>query len=171
MVKCTVWINVLNPVLETWVSASFRGEAVTFYPGSFVLAPNPAPRAAFPLKLVLFLFSGDLSSGYMDDLKQETAKGPAYPLPSSRPPNNTAAPPNRLSTSTSGPRPGCQPSPPRALKLNNVDSQGVRGRSRNSHNGALAPGHVPAAYPARSLYPENLVPSFPRGPSGRYGAR
>lgn len=113
---------------------------------------------------------GDLSSGYMNDLKQEMAKGPTYPLPSSRPPNNTTAPPNRLSTSTSGPRPGCQPSPPRALKLNNLDSQGVRGRSRNSHNGALAPGHVPAAYPARSLYPENLVPSFPRGPSGRYGA-
>ncbi|KAG5198750.1 TRAF-type zinc finger domain-containing protein 1 isoform X2 [Ovis aries] len=113
---------------------------------------------------------GDLSSGYMDDLKQETAKGPAYPIPSSRPPNNTTVPSNRLSTSTSGPRPGCQPSPPRALKLNNLDSQGVRGRSRNSHNGALATGHVPAAYPARSLYPENLVPSFPRGPSGRYGA-
>lgn len=106
----------------------------------------------------------------MNDLKQEMAKGPTYPLPSSRPPNNTTAPPNRLSTSTSGPRPGCQPSPPRALKLNNLDSQGARGRSRNSHNGALAPGHVPAAYPARSLYPENLVPSFPRGPSGRYGA-
>lgn len=113
---------------------------------------------------------GDLSSGYMNDLKQEMAKGPTYPLPSSRPPNNTTAPPNRLSTSTSGPRPGCQPSPPRALKLNNLDSQGVRGCNRNSHSGALAPGHVPAAYPARSLYPENLVPSFPRGPSGRYGA-
>ncbi|KAM9746681.1 TRAF-type zinc finger domain-containing protein 1 isoform 2-T2 [Dama dama] len=129
------------------------------------------PREASPeLPKRRVRHQGDLSSGYMDDLKQETAKGPAYPLPSSRPPNNTAAPPNRLSTSTSGPRPGCQPSPPRALKLNNVDSQGVRGRSRNSHNGALAPGHVPAAYPARSLYPENLVPSFPRGPSGRYGA-
>lgn len=49
-----VWMDVLNPVLQTWVSASFRGEAVIFYPGSFVLASNPAPRAAFALKLVLF---------------------------------------------------------------------------------------------------------------------
>ena len=52
-----MWINVLNPVLETWVSASFRGEGVIFYPGSFVLALNPAPRAAFPLKLLLFFSS------------------------------------------------------------------------------------------------------------------
>lgn len=51
-----MWINVSNPVLETWVSASFRDEAVIFYPASFVPAPNPAliARAAFSLKLVLF---------------------------------------------------------------------------------------------------------------------
>ncbi|KAJ8776453.1 hypothetical protein J1605_015476 [Eschrichtius robustus] len=55
-------------------------------------------------------------------------------------------------------------------QLNNLDSQGIQGRSRNSHNGALAPGHVPVVHSARSLYPENLVPSFPCGPSGRYGA-
>ena len=49
-----MWVNILNPVLQTRVSASFRDEADIFYPGSFVLAPNPALRAAFPLKLVLF---------------------------------------------------------------------------------------------------------------------
>ncbi|KAM9055090.1 TRAF-type zinc finger domain-containing protein 1 isoform 2-T2 [Megaptera novaeangliae] len=113
---------------------------------------------------------GDLSSGYMDGIKQEVAKGPTCPLPASRPTNTMTATSNRLPTSTSGPRPGCQPSPPRALKLNNLDSQGIQGRSRNSHNGALAPGHVPVVHSARSLYPENLVPSFPCGPSGRYGA-
>ncbi|XP_057603131.1 TRAF-type zinc finger domain-containing protein 1 isoform X2 [Hippopotamus amphibius kiboko] len=114
----------------------------------------------------------DLSSGYMDDIKQEMAKEPTYPLPASRPTDSMTATSHRLSASTSGPRPGCQPSPPRTLKLNNLDSQGIRGRSRNSLNGALAPGHVPGVplHPARSLYPENLVPSFPRGPSGRYGA-
>uniref|UniRef100_A0A8C3X0B7 TRAF-type zinc finger domain-containing protein 1 n=1 Tax=Catagonus wagneri TaxID=51154 RepID=A0A8C3X0B7_9CETA len=113
---------------------------------------------------------GDLSSDYMDDIKQEMAKGPTYSLPLSRPINNLTATSNCLSVSTSGPRSGCQPSPPRTLKLNNLDSQGIRGRNRNSHNGALAPGHVPAVHPARSLYPENLVPAFSRGPSGRYGA-
>ncbi|XP_022406547.1 TRAF-type zinc finger domain-containing protein 1 isoform X1 [Delphinapterus leucas] len=113
---------------------------------------------------------GDLSSGYMDDIKQEMAKGPTYPLPASRPTNNMTATSNCLTTSTPGPRPGCQPSPPRTLKLNNLDSQGIQGHNRNSHNGALAPGHVPVVHSARSLYPENLVPSFPRGPSGRYGA-
>ncbi|KAF5929287.1 hypothetical protein HPG69_019308 [Diceros bicornis minor] len=110
---------------------------------------------------------GDLSSGYMDDIKQETANWPTYPLPPSRPINNMTATSNRLSTSASGPRPGCQPSPPRVLKLNNLDSQG---RNRNSHNGAMATGHVPVIHPTRNLYPENLVPSFPRGSSGRYGA-
>uniref|UniRef100_A0A8D1MLG8 TRAF-type zinc finger domain-containing protein 1 n=1 Tax=Sus scrofa TaxID=9823 RepID=A0A8D1MLG8_PIG len=113
---------------------------------------------------------GDLSSDYMDDIKQEMAKGPTYPLPLSRPINNMTATSNRLSVSTSGPRPGCQPSPPRTLKLNNLDNQGIRGRNRNSHNGALASEQIPAVHPARSLYPENLVSAFPRGPSGRYGA-
>ncbi|XP_073737211.1 TRAF-type zinc finger domain-containing protein 1 isoform X1 [Callorhinus ursinus] len=112
---------------------------------------------------------GDLASGYMDDIKQETAKGPTYPLPPSRPINNMTATCNRLSTSTSGPRPGCQPSPPRILKLNNLDSQDGRARNRNSHNAAMATGHVPVIHPVRNLYPENLVPTFPRGPSGRYG--
>ncbi|VFV23788.1 traf-type zinc finger [Lynx pardinus] len=113
---------------------------------------------------------GDLSSGYMDDIKQEMAKGPTYPLPPSRPINNMTPTCNRLSTSTSSPRPGCQPSPPRILKLNNLDSQDSRGRNRNSHNSAMATGHAPVIHPVRNLYPENLVPSFPRGPSGRYGA-
>ncbi|KAM9622802.1 TRAF-type zinc finger domain-containing protein 1 isoform 1-T1 [Trichechus inunguis] len=94
---------------------------------------------------------GDLSSGYIDDIKQETAKGPTYPLSPSRPINNMTATCNRLS------EPGCQPSPSRILKLNNSDS---RGRNRNSHNGAMAPGHVP----------ENLMPSSPRRPAGRNGA-
>lgn len=108
---------------------------------------------------------GDLSSGYMDDIKQETVKEPTYPLPPSRPVNNMMAACNRLSTS--GSRPGCQPSPPRVMKLNNLDSQDSQGRS---HHGAMATGHVPVIHPARNLYPENLVPSPPHGPSGRYGA-
>lgn len=112
---------------------------------------------------------GDLSSGYMDDIKQETPKGPTYPLPPSRPINNMMAACNRLSTST-GSRPGGQPSPPGVMKLNNLDSQDIRERSRNSHNGAMATGHVPVIHPVRNLYPENLVPSFPHGPAGRYGA-
>jgi len=105
----------------------------------------------------------------MDDIKEETAKGTTYPLPPSRPINNMTATCNRLSTSTSGPRTGCQPSPPRILKLNNLDSQDGRARNRNSHNAAMATGHVPVIHPVRNLYPENLVPTFPRGPSGRYG--
>ncbi|XP_003420363.1 TRAF-type zinc finger domain-containing protein 1 isoform X2 [Loxodonta africana] len=113
---------------------------------------------------------GDLSSGYMDDTKQETAKGPTYPGPPNRPINNMMATYNRLSKSMSGPRPGCQPSPPRVLKLNNSDSQDIRGQNGNGHNGAVAPGHISVIHPVRNLYPENLVPSFPRGPAGRYGA-
>ncbi|XP_036785263.2 TRAF-type zinc finger domain-containing protein 1 isoform X1 [Manis pentadactyla] len=112
---------------------------------------------------------GALSSGCMDDTKQETAKGPTYPLPPSRSINNMMAAYNRVPASTPGPRPGCQPSPPRVLKLNNLDSQDIRGRNQNSLNGALATGHVSVIHPVRNLYPENLVPSFPCGPSGRYG--
>ncbi|XP_053446228.1 TRAF-type zinc finger domain-containing protein 1 isoform X2 [Nycticebus coucang] len=111
---------------------------------------------------------GDLSSGYMDDIKQETANGPTYPLPPSRPINSMKATYNRLSKSTSGPRPGCPPSPPCVLKLNNPDSQDIQGQNRNSQNGAA--GHVPVIQSVRNLYPENLVPSFPHGPAGRYGA-
>lgn len=33
----------------------------------------------------------------------------------------------------------------------------------------MASGHVPVIHPVRNLYPENLVPTFSRGPSGRYG--
>ncbi|XP_016058575.1 PREDICTED: TRAF-type zinc finger domain-containing protein 1 isoform X3 [Miniopterus natalensis] len=110
---------------------------------------------------------GDLSSGYMDDIKQETDKVPTYPLPPSRPINNMMTSCNRVSTSTSGPRPGSQPS---VMKLNNLDSQDSQGRNRNSHNGAMATGHVPVIHPVRNLYPDNLAPSFPRGSSGRYGS-
>ncbi|XP_029777327.1 TRAF-type zinc finger domain-containing protein 1 isoform X2 [Suricata suricatta] len=129
---------------------------------------HPETSAELPKRRVRH--QGDLSSGYMDDIKQETAKGPTYPLPPRRPINNMTATCNRLSTSTSGSRPGCQPSPPRILKLNNLDSQDSRGRDRNSHNSAMDTEHAPVIHPVRSLYPENLVPSFPRGPSGRYGA-
>ncbi|XP_036304980.1 TRAF-type zinc finger domain-containing protein 1 isoform X2 [Pipistrellus kuhlii] len=109
---------------------------------------------------------GDLSSGYMDDIKQETAKVPTYPLPPSRPINNTMATYNRVSTSTSSPKSGSQPS---IMKLNNLDSQDIRGWNRNTHNGAMAAGQIPVIRSVRSLYPENLAPSFPRGPSGRHG--
>lgn len=78
--KCTVWVNVLNPVLQTRVSASFRDEAVIFYPGSFVLAPNPALSSPFPLKLVLFFSSQEtcLLVTWMIS-SRKTAKGPALP--------------------------------------------------------------------------------------------
>ncbi|XP_071065897.1 TRAF-type zinc finger domain-containing protein 1 isoform X2 [Dasypus novemcinctus] len=117
---------------------------------------------------------GDLSSGYMDDIEQlndtETAKGPTYPLPPNRPINNMTATCNRLSKSTSGLRPGCQPSPPRVMKLNNSDSQDIQGQNQNTHSGTMASGHISVIHPIRNIYPENLVPSFPRGPAGRYGA-
>ncbi|KAM6155472.1 TRAF-type zinc finger domain-containing protein 1 [Rhynchocyon petersi] len=109
---------------------------------------------------------GDLPSSYMDDIKQEMVKGPTYPLPPSRPLNNMMATCNRLSKAMSGPRLGCQPSPPRVLKLNNPD---IQERSRSSHNGGVAPGHLSASHPAQN-HPETLVPSFPRGPAGRFGA-
>ncbi|XP_077016004.1 TRAF-type zinc finger domain-containing protein 1 isoform X1 [Tamandua tetradactyla] len=111
---------------------------------------------------------GDLSSGCMDDIKQETAKGRSYPLSPSRPINNVMASCNRLSKSSSS-RPGCQPSPPRVLKLNNSDSQDIRGRNQNSHSGSMATGHISVIHPIRNVYPENVVPSYPRGPAGRYG--
>ncbi|XP_007936371.1 TRAF-type zinc finger domain-containing protein 1 [Orycteropus afer afer] len=125
------------------------------------------PSAELPRRRVRH--QGDPSSSYMDDIKQQMAKAPTYPLPASRPLNNTTAACDRLSKSTPGPRPGCQPSPPRVLKLNNSDTQDIRGRGQNSHNGAMAPGHVSVIHPVRNLYPEALVPSFPRGPAGRYG--
>ncbi|XP_005403246.2 PREDICTED: TRAF-type zinc finger domain-containing protein 1 [Chinchilla lanigera] len=114
---------------------------------------------------------GDLSSGYMDDIKQEAAKGPTYPLPPSRAINNVTTSFNRLSKSTSAPRPGSQPSPPRVVKLSNSDSHDIQGRNRNSLNGAQAAGPAAVVQPGRSLYPESRVPSFPRGPAGRHGAR
>ncbi|KAM5238257.1 TRAF-type zinc finger domain-containing protein 1 [Ctenodactylus gundi] len=113
---------------------------------------------------------GDLSSSYMDDLKQETAKGPTYPLPTSRPINNVTATYNRLSESTFGPRPGCQPSPPRALKLNNSASRDTRERDRSGQNGAVATGRTSVIHSVQNLCPEDLVPSFPRSPTGRFGS-
>ncbi|XP_036132959.1 TRAF-type zinc finger domain-containing protein 1 isoform X1 [Molossus molossus] len=113
---------------------------------------------------------GDLSSRYMDDIKQETTKESTYPLPPSIPINHIKITCNRVSTSKSGPKPGSQPSPPRVMQLNNFDSQDIRGQNRNSHNGAAATGHVPVIHPVRNLHPENLAPSFSRGPSGRYGS-
>ncbi|MEJ1282024.1 TRAF type zinc finger domain containing 1 [Cricetulus griseus] len=102
---------------------------------------------------------GDPSSGYMD-VKQEAAKGSTCSLSPSRTMNNVT---------TCNPRSECQPSPPRVLKLNNSDSQD-RGQSRGSQNGPVASGHAPVIHSIRNIYPENLVPSFPHGPSGRYGA-
>lgn len=112
---------------------------------------------------------GELYSSYMDDIKQETAKGPSCPLSPSRTINNMSATCNRLSpsTSTAGCRPECQSSPAHGLKLNN--SQDLQGRKCSSQNGATA--HVPVTPSTRSLYPENLVPSLPHGATGRYGAR
>ncbi|XP_006894740.1 PREDICTED: TRAF-type zinc finger domain-containing protein 1 [Elephantulus edwardii] len=112
---------------------------------------------------------GDLPSSYMDDIKQEEAKGPTCPLPPSRPLNNMLATCNRLSKAPSGSRPGCQPSPPRVLKLSNPDSPDVQGRIQNSPNMALVPDHLSANHSARNG-PETLAPSFPHGPVGRHGA-
>lgn len=111
-------------------------------------------------------FSGDLSFGSMDNIKQ--IKGPAYPLPTL---NNGVPPYNQLSAPTPGSRPTGHPSPPQVLKLNNLDSQELRGRSRIGHSGVPAPEHSLAVRSVRNLYPENLAPPFPRGPVGRYGAR
>lgn len=116
---------------------------------------------------------GDLSSGYMDDIKQEATQVPTYPLPPTRPPTrpiNNMATCTRLPTSTSGPKPGSQPSPPHVMKLNNLDTQDIRGRNQDSHNGDMAAGHIPVIHPVQNLYPENLASSLPRGSSGRYGA-
>ncbi|XP_048198874.1 TRAF-type zinc finger domain-containing protein 1 isoform X2 [Perognathus longimembris pacificus] len=110
------------------------------------------------------------SSGYMEDTKQGTAKGSAYPLPPSRPMNNMTATCNRLLKSTSDSRSGYQPNPPRVLKLNNADSQDLQGRSWSSQNGTMATGHPSVIHSIRNLYPENLVPSLPRGPAGGCGA-
>lgn len=104
---------------------------------------------------------GDLSSGYMDDIKQETAQGP-----SGRPLNNTTATCNRLPKSASSRRPGCQASPSHVLRLNSSVIQDAGGQNRSSQNGAMAAGQ-----PVRSPYPETLVSSSPRGPAGRCGAR
>lgn len=112
---------------------------------------------------------GDLASGYMDDVKQEAAKGSTYSLSPSRTMNNTTTC-NPVLNSASGPGSECQPSPPRVLKLNNSDSQDIRGRSRGGQNGPAASGHAPVIHSIRNLYPENLAPSFPHGPPGRYGA-
>lgn len=108
---------------------------------------------------------GDLSFGYMDNIKQ--IKGPAYPLPTL---NNGVPPYNQLSASTPGSRPMGHLSPPQVLKLNNLDSQELRGRNRIGHSGVPAPEHSPAVHSVRNLHPENLAPPFPRGPVGRYGA-
>nr|XP_044988845.1 TRAF-type zinc finger domain-containing protein 1 [Jaculus jaculus]XP_044988847.1 TRAF-type zinc finger domain-containing protein 1 [Jaculus jaculus] len=112
---------------------------------------------------------GDLPSGYMDDIKQETAKGSAYSVPPSRSISNVTTC-DRLFRSPSGPISGFQPSPPRVLKLNNSYSQDTRRQSRGGQNGPTTSGHAPVLHTVRSLYPENLAPSFPHGPAGRYGA-
>ncbi|XP_059104782.1 TRAF-type zinc finger domain-containing protein 1 [Peromyscus eremicus] len=113
---------------------------------------------------------GDLASGYMDDVKQEAAKGGSTYSPSPSRTMNNMTTCNPVLNSASGPGSECQPSPPRVLKLNNSDSQDIRGRSRGSQNGPAASGHAPVIHSIRNLYPENLAPSFPHGPPGRYGA-
>lgn len=110
---------------------------------------------------------GDLSSD-TGDIKPETAKGSTYLLPPSRTMNNMTTC-NQLLKSPSGLRSECQPSP-HVLKLNSSDNQDMPGRSRGSQNGPMAAGHVPVIHSVRNLYPENLVPSFPHGPTGRYEA-
>lgn len=106
---------------------------------------------------------GDLSFGYLEHTKQ--GKGHACPLGPSSPLNNLAPPCSQLPPATPGSQPVRQLSP---LKLNNLDQD--RGRTRSSQHGAAATVHSPAIHSARSLYPENHAPSFPRGSAGRFGA-
>ncbi|XP_044529585.1 TRAF-type zinc finger domain-containing protein 1 [Gracilinanus agilis] len=111
---------------------------------------------------------GDLSSCYMDDIRQEVASKPAYPLPPSRPVSSIGLARNRLPKAVSDSRPGVLPSPPRALKANNVEGLDlIRGPSRSSHSPATGP--ISVVRPTRSFYPENYVPSFPRVPPVRHG--
>ncbi|XP_072456517.1 TRAF-type zinc finger domain-containing protein 1 [Notamacropus eugenii] len=110
---------------------------------------------------------GDLSSCYMDDIRQETASKPMYPLPPSRSTSSIGLARNRLPKALLDPRPGVLPSPPRVLKASNLDSLETRGQSRRNHNPATGPN--PTGRPTRSLYPENYVPSFPRVPPVRHG--
>lgn len=111
---------------------------------------------------------GDLSSGYMDDTKQETVQGSTYLLSSNRTIHNMPTC-NQLLKSPSGPTSECQPTP-HVLKLNNSASQDIQGRSRSSQNGPMGAGHTPVIQSVGNLYPENLAPSFPHGPAGRHGA-
>ncbi|XP_032742539.1 TRAF-type zinc finger domain-containing protein 1 [Rattus rattus] len=111
---------------------------------------------------------GDLSSGYVDDVKQESVKGSTYSLSPNKTMNNVSTC-NRLLNS-SDPRSDCQRSPPGVLKLNNSASQDIRGRIRGSQNGPIASAHAPVIHSIRNLYPENLAPSFPHGSPGRFGA-
>lgn len=101
----------------------------------------------------------------MDDVKPESVKGPTYSMSPNRTMNNVATC-NRLLNGPSGPRPDCQRSSPSVLKLNNSDSQDIRGRMRGSQNGPRASGHAPAIHSIRNLYPENFAPSFPHGSPG-----
>nr|XP_003463034.1 TRAF-type zinc finger domain-containing protein 1 isoform X2 [Cavia porcellus] len=127
----------------------------------------PETSAELPRRRVKH--QGDLSSGYMDDTKQEAAKGPTYSLPPSRAVTMTAGC-NRLSKSPSASRPSCQPSPSRVVKLSTSDGQDMRARTRGSPGGPPAAGPVPAMHPVRSLCAEGLAPSLPRGPAGRPAA-
>ncbi|XP_027720276.1 TRAF-type zinc finger domain-containing protein 1 [Vombatus ursinus] len=111
---------------------------------------------------------GDLSSCYMDDIRQEAAGKPKYPLPPSRSTSSIGLTRNRLPKAALDPRPGVLSSPPRVLKASNLDSLETRGQSRRNHSPAMGP--IPAIRPTRSLYPENYVPSFSRVPPVRHGS-
>ncbi|KAM9100252.1 TRAF-type zinc finger domain-containing protein 1 isoform X1 [Sarcophilus harrisii] len=110
---------------------------------------------------------GDLSSCYLDDIRQEAAGKATYPLPPSRPASSIGLARNRLSKGVLDPRPGLLPSPPRVLKASNLESLEPRAQSRKNHSPAAGP--ISALRPARGLYPENYVPSFPRIPPVRHG--
>ncbi|XP_068937986.1 TRAF-type zinc finger domain-containing protein 1 [Petaurus breviceps papuanus] len=127
------------------------------------LQPEPSPE--LPRRRIRH--QGDLSSCYMDDMRQEKAGKSAYPLPPSRSTSSIGLSRNRLPKAVLDPRPGVLPSPPRVLKASNLDSLDTRGQSRRNHSPATGP--ISAGRPARSLYPESYVPSFPRVPPVRHG--
>lgn len=134
-------------------------------PGRSSQPPDPSPE--LPRRRVRH--QGDLSSGFVENIKQEAAKGPTYSLAPSRPLNNTTTTYSRLSKLTSSRRPGGQTSPSHLPRLSS-GSQDTGGQNRSSQNGTVAAGHVPVIEPIGSPYPETLVSSLSRGPAGRLGA-
>ncbi|XP_036598216.1 TRAF-type zinc finger domain-containing protein 1 isoform X2 [Trichosurus vulpecula] len=147
----------------TGVPAEWLLPACEPLPKQDSLQPETSPK--LPRRRIRH--QGDLSSCYMDDIRQEAAGKPTYPLPPSRSTSSIGLARNRLPKAVLAPRSGGLPSPPRVLKASNLESLETRGQSRRNHSPATGP--IPVGRPTPSLYPENYVPSFPRVPPVRHG--